>query len=240
MGEHEGKTWLIGTCPTTVVKIRQVEIERLVDTGSQVSILSARVVKRLGIDISIFPRLELKAANGLMVLNSGNVRVDIELRGKLIKGAGFVVSSNGRCLIGMNIISRYKGENEEGLYVVEINTIKVNIGCDIKTVREQLEDMVEAHNELFITKGEPLGWARVGEHHIRTVDTIPVAQPYRRIIPTEVESVKNQIDEWYQEGIIVKLNSEYASPLVVIKKGNNELRLCVDYRNLNKKTVRDA
>ena len=52
--------------------------------------------------------------------------------------------------------------------------------------------------------------------------------------------MKNQIDEWYQEGIIVKSNSEYASPLVVIKKGNNELRLCVDYRNLNKKTVRDA
>ena len=111
MGEHEEKTWSIGTCPTTVVKIRQVEIECLVDTGIQVSILSARVVKRLGIDISIFPRLELKAANGLKVLNSGNVRVDIELRGKLIKGAGFVVSSNGRCLIGMNIISRYKGEN---------------------------------------------------------------------------------------------------------------------------------
>ena len=142
MGEHEGKTWLIGTCPTTVVKIRQVEIECLVDTGSQVSILSARVVKRLGIDISIFPRLELKAANGLKVLNSGNVRVDIELRGKLIKGAGFVVSSNGRCLIGMNIISRYKGKNGEGLDVVEINTIKVHIGCEIKTVREQLEDMV--------------------------------------------------------------------------------------------------
>ena len=163
----------------------------------------------------------MKAANGLKVLNSGNVRVYIELRRKLIKGAGFVASSNGRCLIGMNIISRYKGENWEGLDVVEINTIKVHIGCEIKTVREQLEDMVEAHTELFITKGEPLGWARVGEHHIRTVDTILVAQPYRRIIPTEVESVKNQIDEWYQEGIIVKSNSEYASPLVVIKKGNN-------------------
>ena len=62
----------------------------------------------------------------------------------------------------MNIISRYKGENGEGLDVVEINTIKINIGCEIKTVREQLEDMVEAHKELFITKGEPLGWDRVG------------------------------------------------------------------------------
>ena len=71
-------------------------------------------------------------------------------------------------------------------------------------MREKLEDIIEENRELFITKGEPLGWARVGEHNITTVDTIPVAQPYRRIIPTEVESVKNQIDEWYQEGIIVK------------------------------------
>ena len=79
-------------------------------------------------------------------------------------------------------------------------------------MRENLEDIVEEHGELFLTKREPLGWSRVGEHKIRTVDTIPVAKPYRRIIPTEVESVKNQIDEWYQEGIIVKYNSEYASP----------------------------
>ena len=68
---------------------------------------------------------------------------------------------------------------------------------------------------------------RVGEHNIRTIDTIPVAQPYRRSIPTKVESVKNQIDELYQEGIIVKSNSEYASSLIVIKKVNGEL--CVDY-----------
>ena len=52
--------------------------------------------------------------------------------------------------------------------------------------------------------------------------------------------MKNHIDEWYQEGIIVKYNSEYASPLVVIKKWNGELRLYVDYRNLNKKTVKDV
>ena len=58
------------------------------------------------------------------------------------------------------------------------------------------------HRELCITKGEPLGMARVGEHNIRTIDiswyTIPVAQPYRRIIPTEVESVKSLIDDWYR------------------------------------------
>ena len=136
--------------------------------------------------------------------------------------------------IQLTIVFSYQVEG------IEINTIKVHIGCRIRDMREILEDILEENRELFITKGEPLGWARVGEHTIRTVDTIPVAQPYRRIIPTEVESVKNQIDEWYQEGFIDKSNSEYASPLVVIKKGNGELRLCVDYHNLIKKTVRDT
>ena len=120
----------------------------------------------------------------------------------------------------MNIISKYKGKYGEEVEGIEINAIKDHIGCEIKEMIEKLEDIIEEHIELFITKGEPLGWERVEEHTIRTVDTIPVAQPYRRIIPTEVESVKNQIDEWYQEGIIVKSNSEYTSPLVVIKKGN--------------------
>ena len=158
----------------------------------------------------------------------------------MFKGVGFIVSDKGRCLIGMNIISKYKGNYGEGVEGIEINTIKVHIGCRIREMREKFEDIIEENRELFITKGELLGWARVGEHNIRTVDTIPVVQPYRIIIPTEVESVKNQIDKWYHEGIIVKSNSEYASPLVVIKKGNGELKLCVDYRNLNKKTVKDA
>ena len=40
--------------------------------------------------------------------------------------------------------------------------------------------------------------------------------------------------------VIVKSNSEYASLLVVVKKGTDEIKLCVDYRLLNNKTIKDA
>ena len=53
--------------------------------GSQVSILSEEVVKRLGLEISTYPNLELNAANGLKVINRGNIRIDIELRVKMVK-----------------------------------------------------------------------------------------------------------------------------------------------------------
>ena len=55
-------------------------------------------------------------------------------------------------------------------------------------------------------------------YSIRTIYKIPVAQPYRRSIPSHVEGVKNQIVKWDMGGVIVKSNSEYANPLVVVKR----------------------
>lgn len=41
------------------------------------------------------------------------------------------------------------------------------------------------------------------------------------------------------KGIIKSSDSEYASPVVMVRKKNGEYRLCIDYRTLNKYIVRD-
>ena len=51
---------------------------------------------------------------------------------------------------------------------------------------------------------------------------------------------KKQIDEWIEEGVIVKYSSEFVSLLVIVRKCSGDIRLCVDYRKLNKKTIKDA
>ena len=51
-----------------------------------------------------------------------------------------------------------------------------------------------------------------------------------------VGKVKSDIDEWIEEGVIVRSRSEYASPLVVVSNREDDIRLCVDYRKLNTKT----
>ena len=38
---------------------------------------------------------------------------------------------------------------------------------------------------------------------------------------------------------IEESNSEWASPIVLFRKANGTLRMCIDYRGLNKFTVRD-
>ncbi|XP_058064691.1 uncharacterized protein LOC131214326, partial [Anopheles bellator] len=61
----------------------------------------------------------------------------------------------------------------------------------------------------------------------------------RRLAPLEKEVVKKQIDEWMKNGIIQPSESEYASPVVVVPKKDGSYRVCVDYRQINKRMMRD-
>ena len=52
--------------------------------------------------------------------------------------------------------------------------------------------------------------------------------------------MKEELAEMERNGIIEPACSEWASPLVVAKKKNGELRLCIDYRKLNAVTKFDT
>ncbi|GFS90477.1 transposon Ty3-I Gag-Pol polyprotein [Trichonephila clavipes] len=70
-------------------------------------------------------------------------------------------------------------------------------------------------------------------------DEEPVCQHPRRLVFTERQEVNKQIEEWLKEGIILPSSSEYASPIVMVKKKNGSSRMCIDYRKLNHKLVKD-
>lgn len=70
-------------------------------------------------------------------------------------------------------------------------------------------------------------------------DEVPVHRPPRRLAPVERTAVATKVEEWLKEGIIRYSRSPYASPVVVVKKKDGTNRLCVDYRELNNRVVRD-
>ena len=51
--------------------------------------------------------------------------------------------------------------------------------------------------------------------------------------------MNEQIKEWLQEGIVRPSNLDDINPVVIVKKKDGTSRLCVDYRNLNKKIIKD-
>lgn len=70
-------------------------------------------------------------------------------------------------------------------------------------------------------------------------DDIPVAQRPRRLAIAEQKEVDKQVTQWLDDGIIRVSFSEYASPIVLVKKKDGSTRICVDYRRINEKMVKD-
>jgi hypothetical protein len=70
-------------------------------------------------------------------------------------------------------------------------------------------------------------------------DDDAVYQRARRLSVIEREQVNTQVDEWICEDIVQPSLSEYASPVVLARKKDGSIRLCVDHRELNKQIIKD-
>ena len=77
-------------------------------------------------------------------------------------------------------------------------------------------------------------------HRIDLIDPTPFKQKHRRIPPAMIDEVRKHIEELLSSGVIRKSKSPWCSNVVLVRKKNGKLRLCVDYRMLNKKTVKDS
>lgn len=78
------------------------------------------------------------------------------------------------------------------------------------------------------------------EHDIKLTSEKPIKlQPYS--LPLHYrDKVQDEINDLINAGIIETSDSPYAAPIVLAKKKNGEVRLCINYIQLNKITIPDA
>ncbi|GKB07212.1 putative reverse transcriptase domain-containing protein [Tanacetum coccineum] len=67
----------------------------------------------------------------------------------------------------------------------------------------------------------------------------PIAQTPYRLAPTEMQELMKQLQDLLDKGFIRPSSSPWGAPILFVKKEDGSMRMCVDYRELNKVTVKN-
>ena len=109
-----------------------------------------------------------------------------------------------------------------------------------QSLQPQIEKLLKEYKDVFpdeLPNGLPP--SRAIEHHI---DLVPGAEPTSRapfsLSFGELQEMKKQLDELLEKGHIRPSVSPFGAPVLFIKKKDGSLRMCIDYRMLNKLPLR--
>ncbi|XP_074327832.1 uncharacterized protein LOC141665749 [Apium graveolens] len=212
----------------------------LIDLGSCDMVLGVQWLSTLGTVRWDFKNLimEFMLAGNLFKLRGISPKKLKVLKGdyssKLFKNAAQL------CFVQINEISSLDDESSKdsinvGVQGKSVETINADQGpiSDLSKLKEQDVDIFREPDALPPTRG-------IFDHRILLQEWAnPVnIRPYR--YPLKQRDVIEQlIEEMLERGIIRNSASPFASPVVLVGKKDGTWRLCVDYRDLNMKTVKD-
>ncbi|GJV64739.1 putative reverse transcriptase domain-containing protein [Tanacetum coccineum] len=111
-----------------------------------------------------------------------------------------------------------------------------------KSEGKQIKDVpiVRDFPEVFLEDLPRLPPARPVEFQIDLIPgAAPVARAPYRLAPSEMKELSKQLQELSDKGFIRPSSSPWGAPVLFIKKKDRSFRMCIDYRELNKLTVKN-
>ena len=100
-------------------------------------------------------------------------------------------------------------------------------------------ELLTAEQESFAKDDNDIGSIPDLKLDLNLSDKIPVQKNYVAVPRPLYPEVKAYIEDLLNKDFIRKSKSPYSSPVVCVRKKDQSLRLCVDFRSLNQKTVPD-
>ncbi|GKE68526.1 putative reverse transcriptase domain-containing protein, partial [Tanacetum coccineum] len=111
-----------------------------------------------------------------------------------------------------------------------------------KSKEKRLEDVPTIRDFLKVLPEDLPGLPPTRQVEFR-IDLVPGAEPVARapyrLAPSEMEELSTQLQELSDKGFIRPSSSPWGAPVLFVKKKDGSFRMCIDYRELNKLTMKN-
>ena len=125
------------------------------------------------------------------------------------------------------------------IYCIDIDNSNDIVDIDLtlpKNIQVEIRDIISA---AYFNNSQNKNPDHRIQMNIRLTSDIPVRCSPRRLSYKDKMEIQKITDDLLDQGIIRNSDLPYASPIVLVKKKSGYIRMCIDYRDLNKITVRD-
>ena len=138
-------------------------------------------------------------------------------------------------------IEKSCNEKGKGISIEERNFIvnQIDISHLDEVQRQKARKLLLEEADSFSHDDDDKGCAKDLVLDLRLKDNTPVQRNYVSFPKPLYPEVKSYIQDLLNHGFIKPSQSPYSSSVLCVRKPDNSLRLCVDYRLLNAKTVAD-
>lgn len=106
---------------------------------------------------------------------------------------------------------------------------------ELQEVQGQLTDI----DSLFTKGDKDIGFWPYDEQRIELNDESSFKERFQRIPLYMLDEVREHIEQQLSAGIIRRAHSPFSSNVVLVRKKNGQLRICIDHRHLNSRTKKD-
>ncbi|XP_052754450.1 uncharacterized protein LOC128201458 [Galleria mellonella] len=236
--------------------IQGIPVDAPIDSGAlNISFISSGVVKYLSCELKPI-NCALKGISATVIHANFYVTLTIEFDEITLK-ADFVVVPESciafPLIIGTDILNRdgvTYVRSKAKQYLTrspmtqqQVNTVVPNTKDQINTPLQgddrNLLMLVINDFSNYLISGTTSTTVTTGKMSIVVKDDTPIAYRPYRLPHQEKLKVREIVHDLKEKGIIHDSNSEYVSPILLVKKKDGSDRMCVDFRALNRVTVRD-
>ena len=102
--------------------------------------------------------------------------------------------------------------------------------------------LLKEYHDIFSLEKRDMGHTNATKHKIvlKDPDTPPFKEHFHRILPPQLDEVREHLKLMLDAGVIRPSNSSWCNTVVLVRKKDGSLRFCIDFRKLNSLTVKDS